>query len=237
MIRLSGSLKTGTDTWLFQDIDLSMQPQGWTCLLGPSGVGKTTILRLLAGLEIHGTFIGTLENQPGESTLSCAYMAQQDLLMPWLNVTDNVCLGARLRGHRPDLDQAQHLIEAVGLSADREKVPGQLSGGMRQRVSLARTLMEERPVILLDEPFSALDARTRAEMQELSHRLLNRKSVLLVTHDPAEAARIGDRNLILDESGLREMENKETRDIIAVDAQQTLRLQSVLFEQLRSRRS
>jgi putative hydroxymethylpyrimidine transport system ATP-binding protein len=96
------------------------------------------------------------------------------------------------------------LIEAVGLADRAHHRPDSLSGGQRQRAALARTLFEDRPLVLLDEPFSALDARTRAQMQDLSARLLADRTVLLVTHDPAEAARLGDRILLLREDGLTE---------------------------------
>jgi ABC-type nitrate/sulfonate/bicarbonate transport system ATPase subunit len=96
----------------------SWQPAGWTCLLGPSGVGKTTLLRLLAGLETHGTFDGRIQRR----AMPAAYMAQQDLLMPWLDVTGNVTLGARLRGETPELERARMLIAKVGLGSHATQV-------------------------------------------------------------------------------------------------------------------
>ncbi len=127
-----------------------------------------------------------------------AWMAQQDLLVPWRDALGNVTFGAHLRGGRPDLDRARALLEEVGLSAtDAAKMPAQLSGGMRQRVALARTLMEDRPVVLMDEPFSAVDAPTRHRLQDLAARLLAGRTVLLVTHDPLEALRLADRILVL----------------------------------------
>ena len=234
MARLSGSLKTGRDDWLFRGLTLDLLAQDWTCLLGPSGVGKTTLLRLFAGLDVHGQFDGTVGEAAGGPLPASAYMGQQDLLMPWLDVLGNVCLGARLRGERADEARAETLISAVGLEGDVHKRPAELSGGMRQRVAIARTLMEDRPLVLLDEPFSALDARTRAEMQELAHGLLAGRTVLLVTHDPAEAARLGARNLILDETGLSEAEAKSGGAILAPEAAETLRLQAALFARLRA---
>lgn len=184
---------------LFGPIDLTLNAGEWTCLLGPSGVGKSTVLRLIAGLDTGVRFEGQVQRD-----LPVALMAQEPGLLPWLNVTDNVALGARLRGDPPDPARAAALVEKVGLADRATAMPGRLSGGQRQRVALARTLFEDRQLVLLDEPFSALDARTRARMQELSALLLADRTVLLVTHDPAEAARLGDRILLLTETGIEE---------------------------------
>ncbi len=162
-----------------------------------------------------------------------AYMAQSDLLMPWLDVTGNVTLGERLRGKTPDLPRAQDLIARVGLAEHAHKYPSELSGGMRQRAALARTLMEDCHLVCLDEPFSALDARTRAEMQELAFELLEARTVLLVTHDPAEAARLGDRIAILDERGMRLFPAARPKPLRAIDAKETLDLQVRLLASLR----
>ena len=128
---------------------------------------------------------------------SVAYMAQQDLLMPWLSALGNVSLGARLRGEKPDRGRALAMLDRVGLGAEADALPHTLSGGMRQRVALARTLMEDRPIVLMDEPFSALDAITRIRLQELAAGLLAGRTVLLVTHDPLEALRLGDRIYVM----------------------------------------
>lgn len=227
LLRLTGSAVIDR-TPIFSDLDLSLKPNSWTCLLGASGVGKSTVLRLFAGLAESISFNGDLSD-PGR----VAMMAQQDLLMPWLSVLDNVLLGARLRGERPDRTLAHDRLAQVGLVDHADKLPPTLSGGQRQRVALARTLMENCAVVLLDEPFSALDALTRAQMQELTAELLRGCTVLLVTHDPNEAARLGHKILIMTPSGLVEIAAPTTpipRDIHAVDV---LRAQSNLFDQLR----
>ncbi|MDE0049981.1 MAG: ABC transporter ATP-binding protein [Rhodospirillales bacterium] len=177
---------------LFDGLELALEQGRWTCLLGPSGVGKSSLLRVIAGLERLEA--GGLSVRAGASV---AYMAQQDLLMPWLSALGNVSLGARLRGEAPDRARALAMLERVGLGGDAEALPHTLSGGMRQRVALARTLMEDRPIVLMDEPFSALDAITRMRLQELAAGLLAGRTVLLVTHDPLEALRLGDRIYIM----------------------------------------
>ena len=184
---------------LFKDFRLDLAPGRWTCLLGASGVGKSTLLRAAAGLVP-----GAVVEAPGGVALRpprrVALMAQNDLLLPWLDVTENVLLGHRLRKSvtAAARARARDLIGRVGLGAVAEHRPASLSGGMRQRAALARTLMEERPVVLMDEPFSALDAITRHKMQALAADLLRGKTVLLVTHSPAEALRLGHAVFVLE---------------------------------------
>ena len=125
---------------IFPRISFTMQAGSWTCMLGPSGVGKTTILRLIAGLESEIVLDGRIElKEGGRLTGQISLMSQTDNLLPWLNATENVVLGNRLRGEKPNYDKANALIEKVGLSDHRKKKPYALSGGQRQRVALART--------------------------------------------------------------------------------------------------
>jgi len=191
---------------LFDDLDLDLPAGRTTCLLGPSGVGKTSLLRLVAGLtqseESGGAAPpGSAVDQAGRPVRDrVAYMAQQDLLLPWASILANVMLGARLRGEHRDpavVRRARELIDQVGLAGREDELPARLSGGMRQRVALARTLAEDRPIVLMDEPFSALDAITRFALQELAARLLAGRTVLLVTHDPLEALRLGHRIAVM----------------------------------------
>lgn len=181
---------------LFEDLSFAIPPQRLTALLGPSGAGKTSLLRIIAGLEspASGTVTAT-DNQPLSHRI--AYMGQQDLLLPWARAVDNVMLGATLRGTRKNPDLAMHLLARVGLTARARALPAELSGGERQRVAIARTLYEQRPIVLMDEPFSALDAITRARIQNLAAELLAGCTVLLITHDPQEACRLGHQLLVL----------------------------------------
>lgn len=219
---------------LFGPLSLNLPAGQWTCLLGPSGVGKSTILRLILGLSTSGKFDGTIQANDGSRLQTrISYLAQSDLLLPWLSVLENVVLGARLRGEAPDLDRARHLLARVGLEPYQSKNPTILSGGMRQRAALARTLMEDRPVVLLDEPFSALDAGTRADMQELAAELLQNKTVMLVTHDPAEASRLGHQILLLSPTGASQWVPPPSPPIRAIDDPATLACQTKLLAHLR----
>lgn len=195
-ISLSGQVRIA-ERPLFPNIRLDLAQGEWTTLLGASGVGKSTLLRLIAGLPIGGTFDGHVSPRP-----PVALMAQDPGLLPWLDVRGNATLGARLRGERANPARLAAILSATGLAGHAASRPAMLSGGQKQRAALARTLMEDRPLVLLDEPFSALDARTRLSMQDLSARLLCGRTVLMVTHDPAEAARLSDRIVLLTQDGL-----------------------------------
>ncbi len=179
----------------------------WTCLLGKSGIGKSMLLRAVLGLlsspgRENVQCTGDLHmDHPGGVHRAAAYMAQQDLLLPWLSVRENITLGAKIRGLNlsvSDHDRANRLLEMVGLSDRMNDLPNSLSGGMRQRAALARTLWENRPVIVMDEPFSALDALTRMHIQDLASDLLDGKTVIMVTHDPIEAVRVADEIVLLE---------------------------------------
>ena len=181
---------------LFERLTLTVEAGQFMVLLGPSGVGKSSLLRIAAGLAApERGHVGAGDGRALHGRI--AYMGQQDLLFPWASVLGNVVLGDRLRGVRPDRARARALLGRVGLADRAEALPADLSGGMRQRVALARTLYEDRPFVLMDEPFSALDTVTRATVQDLAAELLRGRTVLMITHDPLEACRLGDVLVVL----------------------------------------
>lgn len=190
-IRVTGASLHYHGHAVFEDLDAEFAAGSWTCVLGPSGTGKSSLLRVIAGLaaDASGT-VTTADGAPIRGLVG--FMDQRDLLLPWLNAIDNVLIGARLRGEHPDEERAAAVLAAVGLGAATTLRPAELSGGMRQRVALARTLMEDRPVVLMDEPFTAVDALTRIRLQELARTMLAGRTVIMVTHDPWEALRLAD---------------------------------------------
>ena len=181
---VEGSLKNGQEI-LFSNLKLKINFNKWTSIIGKSGSGKSTLLKIMAGIELPKVFKNTIKNT--NKNYSFSWMAQNDLLLPWASVIDNVALGQKLRREKVDIERALNLLDAVGLKKEVNDLPSTLSGGMRQRVALARTLMENKNIILMDEPFSSLDSITRSAIQKLTWKLLKNKTVIMVTHDPLEA--------------------------------------------------
>ena len=163
------------------------------CVVGPSGCGKSTLLELVCGLQAPDA--GTVAGPPA------VYMPQRDLLLPWWGALDNAALPLRVAGQSRAAARAhaQPLFAELGLAGFERARPDALSGGMRQRVAFLRTLLSGKPVLALDEPFAALDALTRAEVQRWLEQALARapRTVLLVTHDVEEAVVLGDRVVVL----------------------------------------
>jgi sulfonate transport system ATP-binding protein len=190
VVRLRGAGRRFGDAVVLEGVDLDIAPGEFVAVLGHSGSGKTTLLRLLAGLD-RG-FTGDVA-----SGSAPAVVFQDPRLLPWRTALENVALG--LRGPDPE-GRARAALGEVGLRGREDAWPRQLSGGQRQRVALARALVREPDLLLLDEPFSALDALTRISAQELVSELWrrHRPAVLLVTHDVEEALLLADRTLLID---------------------------------------
>jgi len=176
-----------------RDMSLHVAAGETVAVVGPSGCGKTTLLELICGLQQPDA--GTVRSDPA------ALMPQRDLLLPWLAAVDNAALALRVQGvaRQRAREQVAPWFERFGLSGFEQARPYELSGGMRQRVSFLRTLLAGKPVLALDEPFAALDAITRAEMQGWLAHILDQeqRTVVLVTHDVEEAVLLGDRVLVM----------------------------------------
>ncbi|GAA1129177.1 ABC transporter ATP-binding protein [Microbacterium natoriense] len=195
-VRLSHVTKRyGSGPVVLDDISLDIAPGEFICLLGASGCGKSTLLNLVAGLEPVTS--GGIETPDG----GAAVMFQESALMPWLTARQNVELALRLRGvPRGDRRaEAERLLGTVNLAEAADKRPHELSGGMRQRVALARALAQDRAVLLMDEPFAALDAITRDLLHEELERVWRAtgRTIVFVTHNVREAARLGQRVILL----------------------------------------
>jgi NitT/TauT family transport system ATP-binding protein len=178
----------------------------FTCILGPSGCGKSTLIQIVGGLEDASGGHVRIE-EPGRSAAPRALgadsvMVWQNLnLFPWRSVIDNIAFGLEMRGvpRQERYARARSLIASVGLHGFEHRLPGELSGGMRQRVALARALILERPILLMDEPFAALDAQTKIVMQEELLRIFEEthKTILFVTHAIDEAILLGDEVVVM----------------------------------------
>ena len=183
-------------------VDLSIGKGQFAAIVGPSGCGKSTILNLVAGFEkaTNGDVRvdGKAVHAPGPDR---AVVFQEAALFPWLSVWENTVFSAKARGLPKAAyeEKARHFLSRVGLSDFHEHLPAQLSGGMKQRVGIARTLVMEPQLFLMDEPFGALDAQTRLQMQELLLSLWERyrKTILFITHDIDEAVLIADRIVVM----------------------------------------
>lgn len=178
-------------------------PEGeFVAVVGPSGAGKTTLFNLLAGLATPDTGFIRLAGKPvADQRRMVGYMLQKDLLFPWRTVLENVLLGVDIHG-RPRTDtlgRAHDYLNRYGLGSHSHAYPNQLSGGMRQRVALIRTLMINPALILLDEPFSALDYQTRLQLEHEMLKICKQegRTVMLVTHDIGEAISLADRVVVL----------------------------------------
>nr|WP_247739038.1 ABC transporter ATP-binding protein [Bacillus sp. 165] len=189
---------------IIQNLSFSMKKGEFVSIVGPSGCGKSTLFRLITGLEkalageimVQGAEAGRKENKVG-------YMPQHDLLLPWRTALKNAALPLECQGRkkREAYAEAMNLIQAFGLGGYEHKYPKDLSGGMKQRVSFLRAILTGADVLLLDEPFSALDAITKVNMQEWLYEQWKKwkKTILFITHDVEEAIYLSDRILVVTE--------------------------------------
>jgi ABC-type nitrate/sulfonate/bicarbonate transport system ATPase subunit len=183
-------------------VDLDIAPGEFVTLIGPSGCGKSTLFNMLAGLlepDAGGTIL--LDGKPGKLLGRTAFMPQRDLLLPWRNVLNNALLPCEIEGlpRAETRARAEKMAVDFGLRGFEKHFPQQLSGGMRQRVALMRTFMFERDLMLLDEPFGALDALTRSMMQRwlLDIWARYRRTIIFITHDIDEAIFLADRVVVM----------------------------------------
>ena len=181
---------------LFKNLNFNILENKSTVLLGSSGVGKSTLLRCIADLEKENISNGKIVLKEG---VSIAWLSQENSLYPWLSILDNIQLYHHLKGSKTaqTLQKAKELLSQVNMSLHCDKKTYELSGGQKQRIALARTLMQEANLILMDEPFSALDAITKIQLQDLTCQLLKDKTIVLVTHDPQEAIKLANHIYIL----------------------------------------
>jgi NitT/TauT family transport system ATP-binding protein len=197
--------------WVIQGLSFSVDPGEFLTIIGPSGAGKSTLLNMIAQIDTvsAGEIVFNGETVKSHDPRSLrpgfdrriGYVTQDDNLLPWRSTIDNVLFPIEVQGRLDDRSRAhvEMLIRAVGLAGYEHYYPHELSGGMRKRAALIRTLAYDPPVILMDEPFAAVDAQTRTQLQADLLKLWNlgRKTIIFVTHDITEAIALGDRALVL----------------------------------------
>lgn len=201
-LSVSNLHKSFGDLQVLRDLNFSVQEHEFVAIVGPSGCGKTTLLRTIAGIETSDSgsvmIDGKVVTKPGADR---GFVFQQDSLLPWRTIWKNLVFGLEVNGQLSDahLTNARQLLKLVGLSGFEQFYPNQISGGMRQRVNLARALALNPQVLIMDEPFSALDAQTREMMQLELLRIWQqgRKTVLFITHQIDEAVFLADRIVVL----------------------------------------
>ncbi len=195
-------IETDEVTHALNEINLTMESGEFISLVGPSGCGKSTILRLVAGLIQPTTGKLTVDGKTiTEPSPERGMVFQKPTLFPWLTVWDNIAFSLRMQGRlKGNKDKVERMIKVIGLEKFRNDYPGQLSGGMAQRVALVRSLINEPDILLLDEPLGALDAFTRMNMQDEILKIWQEKEQLaiMVTHDVDEAIYMGTRVIVLD---------------------------------------
>ncbi|RKL66666.1 ABC transporter ATP-binding protein [Salipaludibacillus neizhouensis] len=195
---------------LFMELNVAVQPGEFVSIIGASGSGKSTLFKLTVGLEEPTRGSIRLDGEKKANRLGhVGYMPQQDLLLPWRSILDNAALPLEIKGvsKKEAHKRIIPLLDEFGLNGTRDKFPSELSGGMRQRVSFLRTVLSGSPILLLDEPFSALDAITKVSMQEwlLQQWEKQGSTIIFITHDVDEALFLADRVFVLTETPIKEL--------------------------------
>ncbi len=235
-----GAGRNATETLALDNLDIAIRPAEIVTVLGPTGCGKSSTLNIIAGFEQPSTGVVLLDGKPIDGPgPDRAVVFQQPSLFPWLNVFDNVTLGVKCQG-KPREDytaRAMHLLAEVGLAGFENHYPYQLSGGMQQRVQICRALVSEPKVLLMDEPFGALDYQTRISMQELLLRLWQqyKPTIFFITHDVSEAIFVADRVLVMSRRPGRiklsvQVEAPKPRDAGFLTANEFISLQRELLQ-------
>ena len=218
------------NTMILHHIDFHMNDGEFVSLIGPSGCGKSTLLNIISGLDNPDNGeINISDIQSNNRLGKLSYMQQKDLLLPWKTVLDNSILGLEVQNEnkRVSEQKAVELLETFGLSGYENYYPNQISGGMRQRASFLRTILTNKKILLLDEPFSALDSITRSQMQKWLLKLWKQfnKTILLVTHDIDEAIFLSDRIYVMQNNNFNSMQiihvelpRPRTREIVLDDS-------------------
>ncbi len=184
---------TGGEVCALSDVSLKIEDGQFVSVIGPSGCGKSTLLRIISGLDNATKGSVRIENN---GSRNAGFVFQEYALFPWMTVLENICLGPEIQGVAVSerIDKALSYIESFDLKGFEDKYPKELSGGMKQRVAIARTLINDPSIILMDEPFGALDSQTRSMMQKFLHEIWSesKKTILFVTHNIDEAIYLSD---------------------------------------------
>ncbi|MBU9714018.1 ABC transporter ATP-binding protein [Evansella tamaricis] len=230
---------------IIESLSFTIHSSEFVSILGPSGSGKTTLFKLITGLEQPSSGDILLNGKYMKNRLGCVgYMPQKDLLLPWRTILQNASLPLELRGVKKKVayQQVIELLEEFGLKGLEDELPSVLSGGMKQRVSFLRSILSGANLLLLDEPFSSLDAITRLSMQEWLLNLWEKRktTVLFITHDVDEALFLSDRIFVLSETPVRHLKEvpiplRRPRGINDLHLPEIIKLKEDLLNQLRQK--
>lgn len=230
---------------VFEGLNLSIRQQEFCSILGPSGSGKSTLFRLITGLDQPDSGQILIDGEVSKNRLGhIGYMPQQDLLLPWRSVLDNAILPLELQGlpKQEAREQASKYLIEFGLEGFEKRYPAELSGGMRQRVSFLRAVLSGSSLLLLDEPFSALDSLTRYNMQEWLLQTWGKwkRTILFITHDVEEALFLSDRIFIFSDRPIQQAEEivvpfKRPRTLDSINTPEFFQLKQELIQRLRTK--